>query len=384
MNGRYDIPRILPDGYPLGRGDTKDLEEAKNTVSTLAQTSPTAVENALHYHSPTEPTHDFGEIVGNSYGLTRVLKQVAAVASTDSTALIVGETGTGKELLAKAIHNFSSRRDRVFVRSDCAAIPAELLENELFGHEKGAFTGAVSREIGRFELANGGTIFLDEVGDIPLELQSKLLRVLQEQEFERLGSPRTIRVDFRLVAATNRNLSEMVESGRFRTDLYYRLNVFPIEVPPLRERPEDIPLLVWHFSKKYAQRMNKNIETIRVEDMEALVHYDWPGNVRELHNVMERSVILSPDRVLHLCPLAKLQHAAGSIQAAHQTLAGAQREHILRTLGETDWVIGGPHGAAARLAVRRTTLLYKMRRLGISRGGIFAETDSTLEIPTSD
>jgi formate hydrogenlyase transcriptional activator len=370
MDGRYDIPQILPDGSPLWRGDTKDLEQAKNTVSTLAQASPTAVENALRYHSPTEPTHNFGEIVGKSYGLTRVLKQVAAVASTDSTALIFGETGTGKELLAKAIHNLSSRRDRVFVRSDCAAIPAELLENELFGHEKGAFTGAVSREIGRFELANGGTIFLDEVGDIPLELQSKLLRVLQEQELERLGSARTIRVDFRLVAATNRNLSEMVESGRFRTDLYYRLNVFPIEAPPLRERPEDIPLLVWHFTKKYAQRMNKNIETIRVEDMQALAHYEWPGNVRELQNAIERSVILSSDAVLYCSPVAELERVDRNAPAEVRTLEQAEREHILRTLGETDWVIGGPHGAAARLAVRRTTLLYKMRRLGISREGL--------------
>jgi formate hydrogenlyase transcriptional activator len=389
MLGRYDISQILPDSSPVWKGDTKDLEEAKKAVSILAQASSITVENALRCHSPTEPTHrlagerlhprdeiwkhDFGEIVGKSDGLTRVLKQVAGVArvaSSDSTVLILGETGTGKELIAKAIHNLSSRRGRVFVRSDCAAIPTELLESELFGQEKGAFTGAISREIGRFELANGGTIFLDEVADIPLELQSKLLRVLQEQELERLGSNRTIRVDFRLVAATNRNLSEMVESGRFRSDLYYRLNAFPIEAPPLRARPEDIPLLVWHFTKKYAQRMNKNIETIRVEDMQALDHYDWPGNVRELQNAIERSVILSSDAVLYCSPVAELERVDRNAPPEVRTLEQAEREHILRTLGETDWVIGGPHGAAARLAVRRTTLLYKMRRLGISREGL--------------
>jgi formate hydrogenlyase transcriptional activator len=246
----------------------------------------------------------FREIVGQSAGITSVLKQLETVALTDSTTLILGETGTGKELVAKAIHNLSARRERAFVRADCAAIPAGLLESELFGHEKGAFTGAISRAIGRFEAAQGGTIFLDEVGDIPLELQSKLLRVIQQHEIERLGNPRTIRVDFRVVAATNRDLIRMVEKGEFRQDLYYRLNVFPIQIPPLRERHEDIPPLVWHFVKKYAHLMNKRIEVIRPEDMEALIHYDWPGNVRELQNVTERSVILSHDAVLHLCPLS--------------------------------------------------------------------------------
>jgi formate hydrogenlyase transcriptional activator len=249
----------------------------------------------------------FREIVGQSAGITSVLKQLETVALTDSTVLILGETGTGKELLAKAIHNLSSRRDRAFVRADCAAIPAGLLESELFGHEKGAFTGAISREIGRFEAAHGGTIFLDEVGDIPLELQSKLLRVIQQREIERLGNARTIRVDFRLVAATNRNLIRMVEKREFRQDLYYRLNVFPIQIPPLRERHDDIPPLVWHFVKKYAHRMNKRIEVIRPEDMEVLIRHDWPGNVRELQNVTERSVILSQDAVLRLCPLSDLK-----------------------------------------------------------------------------
>jgi formate hydrogenlyase transcriptional activator len=249
----------------------------------------------------------FREIVGQSAGITSVLKQLETVALTDSTVLILGETGTGKELLAKAIHNLSSRRDCPFVRADCAAIPAGLLESELFGHEKGAFTGAISREIGRFEAAHGGTIFLDEVGDIPLELQSKLLRVIQQREIERLGNARTIRVDFRLVAATNRNLIRMVEKREFRQDLYYRLNVFPIQIPPLRERHDDIPPLVWHFVNKYAHRMNKRIEVIRPEDMEVLIRYDWPGNVRELQNVTERSVILSQDAVLRLCPLSDLK-----------------------------------------------------------------------------
>jgi len=296
-----------------------------------------------------------------------VLKQVEVVAPTRSTVLVLGETGTGKELIARAIHNLSSRRDRPFVSTNCSSIPAGLLESELFGHEKGAFTGAVAREIGRFELADGGTILLDEVGDIPMELQSKLLRVLQEQEFERLGSTRTVRANFRLVAATNRDLAQMVESGAFRSDLYYRLNVFPIETPPLRERPEDIPLLVWHFVRSYAQSMNKRIETIRPEDMEALVHYSWPGNVRELQNIVERSVILTAGAVLNSPALAQPKRTGSSAPPAVRTLAEAEREHILRTLRETDWVVGGPQGAAAQLAVRRTTLLYKMRRLGIFR-----------------
>jgi formate hydrogenlyase transcriptional activator len=307
------------------------------------------------------------EIIGESSCLNTVLEQVKTVAATDSTVLILGETGTGKELIAKTIHNFSSRRDRTFVSVNCASIPAGLLESELFGHEKGAFTGAITKGVGRFELAHGGTIFLDEVGDIPLELQSKLLRVLQEQEFQRLGSTQTIQGDFRLVAATNRDLAQMVEEGRFRSDLYYRLNIFPIEAPLLRERPEDIPLLAMHFVRKYSQRMKKRVETILPEDMEALVRYRWPGNVRELQNIIERAVILSRGTVLHRPALAEPKGAGKGVPPTVRTLAEAEREHILRTLQATDWVIGGPEGAAAQLEVRRTTLIYKMRRLGILR-----------------
>jgi formate hydrogenlyase transcriptional activator len=260
----------------------------------------------------------------------------------------------------------SPRRERTLVRADCASIPAGLLESELFGHEKGAFTGAIARTIGRFELANEGTLFLDEVGDIPLELQSKLLRVLQEQELERLGSTRTIRLDFRLVAATNRDLSELVESGRFRRDLYYRLNVFPIEIPPLRDRKEDIPLLVWHFAKKYARRLNKRIEKIGAEDMAALSQYPWPGNVRELQNLIERSVILSSSSLLHP-PRELLGRTVRTTVPGARTLAEAEREHILQALRDAGWVVGGPDGASARLGVKRTTLLDKMRRHKISR-----------------
>jgi len=306
-------------------------------------------------------------MIGESARLKLLLKQVAIVAPTHSTVLILGETGTGKELIARAIHKLSPRRDQPFVSTNCSSIPAGLLESELFGHEKGAFTGAVSREIGRFELADRGTMFLDEVGDIPLELQSKLLRVLQEQEFERLGSARTVKANFRLVAATNRNLAQMVEKGAFRSDLYYRLHVFPIETPPLRERPEDIPLLVWHFVRKYQQTMKKRIDTILPEDMDALVHYSWPGNVRELQNLIERSVILTDGLILHRPLVAQQKHFRRDIQPPARTLADAEREHILKSLRETGWVIGGPDGAAARLSVRRTTLLYKMRQLGISR-----------------
>ena len=306
------------------------------------------------------------EIIGRSGALDYVLRQVQTVAATDSTVVILGETGTGKELIARAIHSLSFRRQRALIRADCASIPAGLLESELFGHERGAFTGAINQMIGRFELAHGGTLFLDEVGDIPLELQSKLLRVLQEQELERLGSSRTLHVDFRLVAATHRDLTLMVEHGQFRSDLYYRLNVFPIEVPALRDRREDIPLLVWHFVRKYAQRMNKQIETIRPEDMEALAQYHWPGNVRELQNLMERSVILSTGPVLHV-PLSHLSRAARNTARRVGTLAEAEREHILQALRDSDWVVGGPDGASAQLGVKRTTLLDKMRRLGISR-----------------
>jgi DNA-binding NtrC family response regulator len=313
----------------------------------------------------------FSEIVGKSAALRQVLQDVETVASTDSTVLIYGETGTGKELIARAVHTLSPRSSNPFVKLNCAAIPTGLLESELFGHEKGAFTGAIAQRIGRFELANNGTIFLDEIGDIPLELQPKLLRVLQEREFERLGSVRTLQTDARLIAATNANLAAKVDEKRFRTDLYYRLNVFPIVVPPLRERREDIPLLVHHFVQKYAHRMSKRIDTVPSTAMTAMLEYHWPGNVRELENFVERSVILSNDSALEP-PLAELeqQRIASPPPAADNkpiNLKEAQREHILRTLKDTKWRIGGRAGAAARLGVKRTTLQSLVKRLGINR-----------------
>jgi DNA-binding NtrC family response regulator len=310
--------------------------------------------------------HNFEEIVGTSAALKAVLNEVEVVAPTDSTVLIYGETGTGKELVARAIHNVSSRSNRPFVKLNCAAIPSGLLESELFGHEKGAFTGAVAQKVGRFELAHGGTLLLDEVGDIPLDLQPKLLRVLQEQEFERLGSTRTVQVDVRLVAATNRDLAQMAAEKQFREDLYFRLNVFPIRMPPLRERAGDIPLLVRHFVEKYAQRMNKQIETIPEEAMTALCRCTWPGNIRELQNFIERAVILTPDSVLKI-QTSQLQDAMPVAATVPNTLEDFEREHILQTLRETGGVIGGRNGAAARLGVKRTTLFSKMEKLGISR-----------------
>ncbi len=307
---------------------------------------------------------NFEEIVGKSLALQRLLKKVETVAPTDSTVLICGETGTGKELIARAIHNLSSRNSNAFVKMNCAAIPTGLLESELFGHEKGAFTGAVAQRIGRFELAHRGTVFLDEVGEIPFELQTKLLRVLQEREFERLGSTRTIRTDARLIAATNRDLSEMVEEQNFRSDLFYRLNVFPVRVPALRERPEDIPLLVRHFVQHFARRMHRVIEMIPSETMTALTQYHWPGNIRELQNLIERAVILSPGPVLRV-PLQDLP--ARSDKSKPQTLAEADRVHILEALKETRWVIAGPNGAAARLGMNRSTVQFRMKKLGIVR-----------------
>jgi formate hydrogenlyase transcriptional activator len=307
----------------------------------------------------------FDEIVGHSPALQRVLRQVEVVAPTGSGVLIQGETGTGKELIAQAIHNRSVRRDRPFVKVNCAAIPSGLLESELFGHEKGAFTGAIMRKPGRFEVADKGTLFLDEVGDIPLELQAKLLRVLQEHEFERLGSTRTQQVDVRVIAATHQDLKRMVEEGTFRSDLYYRLHVFPLTVPALRERREDIPMIVRHFVDKYASRMNRNIETIPVRTMEAFASYAWPGNVRELQNFVERAVILSPGTSLR-APLDELtQETAQGSQTSLSTLEEMEREHVLRALRESNWVTGGPKGAAVRLGMKRTTLAYRIRKLGI-------------------
>ena len=309
---------------------------------------------------------NFDEIIGSSAALRRVLQQVETVAPTDSAVLILGETGTGKELVARAIHNLSRRKDRTFVKLNCAAIPTGLLESELFGHEKGAFTGAIAQRIGRFELANNGTAFLDEIGEIPLELQPKLLRVLQEREFERLGSTRTLRTDARLVAATNRDLSAMVDEQKFRSDLFYRLNVFPVRVPSLRERPEDIPLLVRHFAQQNARRSNKAIETIPTETMNSLVQYHWPGNVRELQNVIERAVILSTGPVLKV-PLSDLKARKAVGSTNHDTLEEAERKHITTVLGESSWVVGGPSGAAARLGMNRSTLQFRMKKMGIAR-----------------
>lgn len=325
-------------------------------------------EEKLYLEEEIRTEYNFEEIIGNSNVLKRVLQDVETVAATDSTVLIYGETGTGKELIAHAIHNLSQRRERTLVKVNCAAIPTGLLESEFFGHERGAFTGAIDRRIGRFELAHQGTIFLDEVEDIPLELQSKLLRVLQEQEFERLGSSRTLRVDVRVVAATNTDLQELVAERKFRSDLYYRLNVFPINIPPLRERPEDIPLLVHFFANRFAQQMKKRIESVPKDTMAALVSYSWPGNIRELQNLVERGVILSRGSTLEI-PLTELKRSTRlpNQNNSSTTLEAVERDHILRVLSETRWVIGGPSGAAARLGMNRTTLNHRMRKLGISR-----------------
>ena len=308
----------------------------------------------------------FEQVIGKSPALETVLEQVECVAPTDSTVLILGETGTGKELIARAIHNISSRCGRPFIKLNCAAIPLDLLESELFGHEKGAFTGAIAQKLGRFEMADKGTLFLDEVGDIPVALQPKLLRVLQEQEFERLGGTRTHQVDVRLVAATNRDLADLVKRNGFRSDLYYRLNVFPIQLPPLRERREDIPALVEHFVEILGRRMGKQIELITPEAMSAFAAHQWPGNIRELQNFIERSVILSAGTVL--CPpLGELKRSPEPASSGAVTLEDVERDHIRKTLEQTHWVVAGPNGAAARLGIKRSTLYFRMQKLGISR-----------------
>lgn len=310
--------------------------------------------------------HIFDDIIGNSPALQHALKQAEIVAPTDSTVMIQGETGTGKELIADAIHNLSPRRHHNFIKLNCAAIPASLFESELFGHERGAFTGAINQRVGRLELANKGTLFLDEIGDLPLELQPKLLRVLQDQGFERLGSSRTIKADVRVIAATHRNLSRMVQEGKFRDDLYYRLNIIPVTAPPLRERGEDVILLARYFAGKYAHRLNKRIEDFPPEVMKALASYDWPGNVRELQNVIERAVVLSVDGVLRPA-MSDLKRSTRTCSASSKTLEEVEREHILNVLKETSWVIGGPEGAAKRLGINRTTLTFRMRKLDIVR-----------------
>jgi formate hydrogenlyase transcriptional activator len=334
----------------------REIDELKNKLA----------QEKLYLEDEIRSEMNFEEIVGESPSLRSVLKQVETVAPTDSTVLIQGETGTGKELIARAIHNLSPRRERTFVKVNCAAIPSGLLESELFGHERGAFTGAITQRIGRFELAHRGTIFLDEVADIPLELQPKLLRVLQEQEFERLGSTRTIRVDVRLVAATNRDLGEMVAARTFRNDLFYRLHVFPLLVPALRERQEDIPALVRYFVQKYARRMNRTVETIPSETLDMLVRYTWPGNIRELENLIERAVIVSPGTVLRV-PLGELKPPIDPAVGDLFTLEAFEREHILKVLEATHWVLAGPNGAAAKLGMKRTTLQSRIQKLGITR-----------------
>jgi formate hydrogenlyase transcriptional activator len=385
-----DLPLIGRNGVVGVLAALKRSERAyeRNDVLFLEQVArqvAIAVENALEYGKAIEDKekeraqkrylqeeiraeHNFDTIVGESPALKAAMHLVSVVAPTDSSVLILGETGTGKELIARAIHDLSTRRDRAFVKVNCAAIPLGLLESELFGHERGAFTGAIAQKMGRFELANKGTLFLDEVGDIPLELQAKLLRVLQEQEFERLGSNRTHRVDVRLIAATHRDLSGMVMHSTFREDLFYRLRVFPIHVPPLRQRTEDIPELVRHFLALYSRRMNKNIERIPSETMDALVRYRWPGNIRELQNFIERAVILSPHTVLR-APVAELEpsHTHRESDVAISGLAEVERDHIIRALEATHWVVGGRNGAAARLGMKRTSLVYRMQKLGISR-----------------
>jgi len=371
--GTLDVGRFGAE--PFNTEDAELLAAVANQVAVAVENSLAfqeiaalrdrmAAEN-VYLQEEIRTDHNFEDIIGEAESLKRVLEMVETVAPTESTVLISGETGTGKELIARAIHDRSARRERSLVKINCAAIPTGLLESELFGHERGAFTGAIAQRVGRFELAHGGTLFLDEIGDIPLELQPKLLRVLQEGEFERLGSTRTLQADVRLVAATNRNLGEMVGNGSFRRDLYYRLNVFPIALPPLRERRADIPHLVRYLAQRLARRMKKQIEIIPAETMEALCRYDWPGNVRELENLIERAVILTPGPVLRV-PLAELR-TERSQHPAPGTLEATEREAIVCALRETRWVIGGPEGAAARLGIKRSTLQSRMKKLGISR-----------------
>jgi formate hydrogenlyase transcriptional activator len=380
LAGRKGILGVLG---AFSRSERAFTEDEYRFLQQVAQQVAIAVENALEFEKAKEDRArerkqrlyleeeiraDFGEIVGDSPALRSALDLVTVVAPTNSSVLIMGETGTGKELIARAIHSLSGRRDRAFIKLNCAAIPLGLLESELFGHEKGAFTGAIAQKTGRFELANKGTLFLDEVGDIPLELQAKLLRVLQEQEFERLGSNHTHKVDVRLLAATHRDLSAMVKQGTFREDLYYRLNVFPIHVPALRQRTEDIPKLLGYFVDVYSRRMNKHIDQVPEETVDALLRYRWPGNIRELQNFIERAVILSPHTVLR-APISELEPFSAH-RISNAPIAGLEeleRDHILRVLEASNWRVGGRNGAAERLGMKRTSLMYKMRKFRISR-----------------
>jgi PAS domain S-box-containing protein len=352
-------------------GTCQDITERKQAEASLREVveelrlaKEKLAEEKFYLEQEIDTELGFHEIVGQSTAMKNVMEQVAKVAASDATVLLLGETGTGKELAARALYRLSQRAGNSFIKMNCAAIPSGLLESELFGYEKGAFTGAVSKKVGRLELADKGTLFLDEIGEISLALQPKLLRVLQDQEFERLGGTQTLKVDFRLIAATNRDLAEGVKNGEFRSDLYYRLNVFPVRVPPLRERREDIRLLVEHFVQKFAKRMNKNITSIPKRTIDALVQWEWPGNVRELENFVERSVILTHGSVL-VSPLSELKPPSEGVLS--ETLETAEREHILRALMESDGKIGGPRGAAARLGLKRTTLQSKLKQMGIDR-----------------
>jgi formate hydrogenlyase transcriptional activator len=362
-----DLNQWLANSEPLFSEET-----ASNSGTEISGPTSSSVNEGLDLDLDEEIRNEAGfeGIVGQSPALRQVLRLIETVATGDSTVLLLGETGTGKELIARAIHNRSRRKERNFVKLNCAAIPTGLLESELFGHERGAFTGAIAQKVGRLECADRGSLFLDEIGDIPLELQPKLLRVLQEREFERLGSTRTQKVDVRIVAATHCNLEEMIIQKQFRSDLYYRLNVFPISIPALRERPGDIPQLVRHFVQRAARRMNKAIDAIPCETMDALTQYEWPGNIRELENVIERAVILSPGSVLRV-PIRDLHTciAPRHNQERSQTLEEVERKHIVMTLKETRWVLSGPRGAARRLGLNRATLYFRMKKLGIVRPG---------------
>ena len=372
LYGRRKDGSEFPLDIVLGTMDTREGKVGINVIRDLTERK--QVEEALrqselekqYLEEELNTDHSFEDIIGESLALKRVLKEVETIAATDATVLIQGETGTGKDVIARAIHQLSSRGERTLVKLNCAAIPTGLLESELFGHEKGAFTGAISQKIGRLELAHRGTLFLDEVGDLPLELQPKLLRALQEKEFERLGSTRTIHIDVRLIAATNRDLAKMVTTREFRSDLYYRLRVFPISIPPLRARREDIPLLVRYFVDKHARRLDRRIETIPPDTMETLTRWHWPGNIRELENFIERSVILSKGPALR-APLSELETAEDAVPEADPRLEAAEREHILRVLRDAKGMIGGPDGAAERLGLKRTTLNSKIKKLGIRR-----------------